>query len=124
MSDFMTNNLQMDLQSRFAQTENQVSRLQNSFANPSGKDDQKLRKAAQEFEAVFVKQLLDAMDKTVDRTGLLSGGHAEDMFRGMLNDEISKSLSTRLGGSGFGLAETIYRQLSKNVPTQPGGSNG
>jgi flagellar protein FlgJ len=76
-------------------------------------DEKKLRKASQEFEAVFIQQLLDAMEKTVNREdSILSGGHAEETFRGMLHQHISLSVANRPGGSGFGLAEQIYRQIA------------
>ena len=34
-------------------------------------------------------------------------------------DEIAKSISTRTGGSGFGLAEAIYRQMADNLKAVP-----
>lgn len=100
--------------------QNRLDELGRAYANPEGADQQKLKKAAQEFEGIFVKQLLDAMDKTIDRSeGLLSGGSAEEYFRGMLNDEVAKSIATRTGGSGFGLAEAIYRQMADAVKPTP-----
>ena len=80
-------------------------------------DEKKLRQASKDFEAVFVNQMLEAMDKTVDRDhGFLNGGSSEQYFRSMLNEEISKSMTNRVGGSGFGLAEAIYRQMSGHLP--------
>jgi flagellar protein FlgJ len=95
--------------------------LQRQYLNPENQDQKKLKKAAQEFEAIFVQQMLDAMDKTVDRKdSFLNGGSSEEYFRSMLNEEISKSMTTRQGGSGFGLAESIYRQMSENAPKNKG----
>lgn len=93
-----------------------IQQMQRQFLNPGNADQKKLKKAAQEFEAIFVQQMLDAMDKTIDReNSVLSGGSSEQYFRGMLNQEIAKSMTSRQGGSGFGLAETIYRQMSQNM---------
>ena len=95
---------------------NRLSQLQESFKNPEDKDHKELKKAAQQFESIFVKQLLDAMDKTVDReNSILSGGSGEGYFRGMLNDHIAQSFTDRPGGSGFGLAENIYRQMADQM---------
>lgn len=108
-----------------AQQSSRMAQLRQTYANPDGADHKKLKQAAQEFEAIFVQQLLDAMDKTVDReNSILSGGSSEQYFRGMLHEEIAKSMTTGLGGSGFGLAEAIYRQAAENLPTpiQPGSS--
>lgn len=95
-----------------------LDQLRAQFLKPEGQDQKKLKKAAQEFEAIFIQQMLDAMDKTIDReNSLLSGGGAEDYWRGMLNQEIAQSMSNRIGGSGFGLAESIYRQMAMNMKT-------
>lgn len=99
--------------------QSKLERLQRDYLNPADTDRKKLKQAAQELEAVFIQQLLDAMDKTVNREdGILSGGSSESYFRGMLNQEVAKSMATRTGGSGFGLAETIYRQAARQLPTE------
>ncbi|WP_373533000.1 rod-binding protein [Vampirovibrio sp.] len=106
------------------QGQSQATKLQNlqrQYLNPDNQDQKKLKKAAQEFEAIFVQQMLDAMDKTVDRKdSFLNGGSSEEYFRSMLNEEISKSMTSRQGGSGFGLAESIYRQMSKEASKKDG----
>jgi Rod binding domain-containing protein len=114
----MINPSDLQLKNQFLQAESQLNRLKSSYDKPSDGEHQKLKKAAQEFEGVFIKQLLDVMDKTVERSGLLDGGSAEETFRGMLNDEIAKSISTRPGGSGFGLAEVIYRQMDQAMKAE------
>ncbi len=77
------------------------------------KEDKELRKVSQDFESLFLKKLFDEMDKTVNREGsLFSGGNAEEIFRGMLNDERAKSISK---SGGIGLADLIYKQLSAEV---------
>ncbi len=99
--------------------------LQRQYQNPENQDQKKLKKAAQEFEAIFVQQMLDAMDKTIDRKdSFLNGGSSEEYFRSMLNEEISKSMTSKQGGSGFGLAESIYRQMSQNSKKSESGTSG
>jgi Rod binding domain-containing protein len=84
-------------------------------------EDAKLRQAAQQFEAVFVQQMLQQMDKTVDRSeSMFNGGSAEDTFRGMFLQEVATSITQRPGGSGFGLADHIYKQMKlKMTDTTP-----
>ncbi len=90
-----------------------LQEMQRQFLHPANADQKKLKKAAQEFESIFSQQLFDAMDKTVDREdSLMGGGSAEDYWRSMMNEEVSKSMSSAPGGSGLGLAENIYRQMS------------
>ncbi|MGM0508151.1 MAG: rod-binding protein [Fusobacteriota bacterium] len=77
------------------------------------KEKEKLKQVTEEFEAIFIKMTLDAMDKTVDRKdGLFHGGQSEEIFRDMLNDERSKGMSK---SGGFGLAKSMYDQLSKTI---------
>lgn len=79
----------------------------------------KLDKTAKEFEAIFFQQILDAMDKTVSREdSMFYGGHGEKVFRGLFNQEVAKSMTNRPGGSGLGLAQTIYQQMSRIIEAQ------
>ncbi len=69
-----------------------------------------LYKACQDFEALFIKQMLDAMRKTIDRQDdLLNGGMSQDIFEGMLYDEYAKKMAQT---AQFGLSDTIYLQIS------------
>ena len=68
-----------------------------------------LYRAATEFEALFVKQMLSAMRKTVPKGGLLQGGLAKDIFEDMLYDEYAKQIAVQVK---LGIAEQMYRQFS------------
>jgi Rod binding domain-containing protein len=94
------------------------------FENPETAGQKKLKKAANDFEAVFVQQLIDAMDKTVDREdSLLSGGEAEKTFRGMLNQQMATNIaqSSSSSGNGFGMAQSVFEQSVQLLeePTVP-----
>jgi len=69
----------------------------------------KLYKASQEFEALFVKQMLDTMRKTVNKSGLLDGGYGEEIFEDMLYDKYAMKIAEN---GNLGIAETLYKQLS------------
>jgi Rod binding domain-containing protein len=71
-----------------------------------------LYQACQDFESVFIKQMLNTMRKTINKSGLLDGGMAEDIFEDMLYDEYSKKMAQN---AQFGLADTLYKQLSAEV---------
>ncbi|UCG00219.1 MAG: rod-binding protein [Spirochaetaceae bacterium] len=68
----------------------------------------KLYKVSQEFEAIFIKQMLNVMRKSVNKTGLLDGGMAEEIFEDMLYDEYAKKMAE---SGSFGIADMIYKQL-------------
>lgn len=82
-------------------------------AKKSGTIDKnsKLFKVSQEFEAIFIKQMLNTMRKTVNKSGLLDGGQAEEIFEDMLYDNYAQSMAET---ANFGLADSIYRQLAAN----------
>jgi flagellar protein FlgJ len=72
-------------------------------------DPAKLRKAAQDFEAMAIGQLLQPMFDTLDTGGgLFGGGAGERAWRPMLVQEMAKKIAA---GGGFGLAEPIYRSM-------------
>jgi flagellar protein FlgJ len=68
-----------------------------------------LYKACVDFEALFVKQMLDVMRKTVQKDGLLDGGESEEVFQDMLYGEYARKMAET---AQFGLSDIIYRQVS------------
>jgi flagellar protein FlgJ len=68
-----------------------------------------LYKACLDFEAIFIKQMLNVMRKTVQKEGLLDGGLSEDIFEDMLYDEYAEKMART---AQFGLAETMYLQIN------------
>jgi len=75
--------------------------------------DEKLKKAAGDFEAIFIKQFMDIMDSTVQKSEFMHGGRAEETFKSLLNEQIANNISSSPRTS-FGLANQIYRQLKDN----------
>lgn len=71
-----------------------------------------LRKACEDFEAIFVKEMLKSMKSTINKSGLLDGGFAEEIYDDMLYDEYAKKMTKT---ANFGIAETLYKQLSTGV---------
>lgn len=67
-----------------------------------------LYKVCLEFEAIFIKQMLNSMRRTVQKSGLFEGGLAEDIFEDMLYDEYAKKMAEN---ANFGLATMIYSQI-------------
>ncbi len=97
-----------------------VARMQYDSVQPNlvmknvrgGRRDEKLFEACQDFEAIFIKQMLNSMKSTVNKTGLVDGGFAEEMYDDMLYDEYADKMAKT---AGFGIAESLYRQLSNGM---------
>jgi len=71
--------------------------------------DQKLKDVCDQFEALFVKQMLSAMRQTVhEKEGLLYGGMGQDVFSDMLYDEYAKKMAKT---GSLGVSEMVYNQL-------------
>lgn len=74
---------------------------------------QGLQKASKEFEAIFIRQMISSMRKTVGEGGLLNKSNGQKIFEDMLDEEWAKKLSSR-GGKGS-LSDILYRQLSRQM---------
>ena len=75
-------------------------------------DNKKLRDAANDFEAIFVQQMLKTMRETSLKSNFIPESEGEKYFRSMLDEHYSK-LAAKSGSLGLG--EMIYKQLtSKN----------
>jgi Rod binding domain-containing protein len=71
-----------------------------------------LYKVCLEFEAIFIKQMLNSMRRTVEKSGLFEGGLAEDIFEDLLYDEYAKKMAEN---ANFGLAAMIYSQVQPSL---------
>jgi Rod binding domain-containing protein len=66
------------------------------------------RQAAEDFEAVFLSQMLAPMFEGLETDDVFGAGPGEDIYRSMLVEEYGKSLA-RAGG--FGLADAVQREI-------------
>lgn len=66
-------------------------------------------KAATQFEAVFLGQMMQLMLGSVE-PGEFSGSHGEAMFRGVLAEKLGTEVAKR---GGIGLAPAVLEQIVK-----------
>lgn len=99
---------------KFSIDENIQNTSDNNAVSKYGKDFEKkrLRQVSEDFEALMINQMLKEMRKTVDKSGLIDGGMAEQIFEDMLYDEYAKEFSKT---KTFGLADIVYNQMEKYV---------
>lgn len=102
--------------------DNRPSKVEDpSFANileqtqKSG-DKAKLWEACQQFESVFVYQMLKKMRETIPKNELFNGGMGEEVFQGMLDEQTANNLSS---GEGMGLAKMIFEQMTQSSVMRP-----
>ncbi len=85
----------------------QAQLVEPRVAKNAGKSE--VRKAAEDFEAVFISEMLKPIFEGVDSVDPMFGGsHGEDMFKSMMVDEYGKTIAAN---GGFGIADSIEAQL-------------
>jgi Rod binding domain-containing protein len=75
----------------------------------------RMRHTAEEFESVFLNEMLSPMFEGLSTEGIGGGGVGEEMFRPMLIDRYAQSL-THAGG--IGIADQIMRELTRMQANQ------
>ena len=80
--------------------------------------DKALKGAAQQFEQVFLNMMLKSMREATPQEGMFDNDQTK-MFTGMLDQQLSQSMST---GRGVGLADIMVRQLSHSSMNTGGAS--
>ncbi len=67
-------------------------------------------KAATDFEALLLQQMVQSMWKAVPSEGLLSGSNEESMYRDMLSEQFSHELAK---SQSLGLKEAVLGEMTK-----------
>jgi len=99
----------LQLSSAFAAGKPQAPQL-------SAKNEKQATKVAQDFEAVFIAEILSPMFESLPTDGPFGGGPSEGIFRSMMVEQYSKSLAAQ---GGLGLADTVKRQLLQAQEAAP-----
>lgn len=68
----------------------------------------KIDETAQEFEAMFLTEMLRPMFETVGVDKTFGGGRGEEIFRSFMLDEYGKQLAS---SGGMGIADMVKEQL-------------
>lgn len=71
-------------------------------------DARQLRRAAQEFEAIVLGQMLKAMRQAGAQGSPALTGTSQKLYRDLMDDELAKSISR---SGGVGLADVLVRDL-------------
>jgi flagellar protein FlgJ len=72
--------------------------------------DPKLAETCRQMESLFINHLFKEMRASIQRSGLISGGRAEEIYTSMMDAEMAAKLSNR---GGIGLADILMQQLKQ-----------
>ena len=75
------------------------------------KDMDQLKSVCQDFESIFLSMMYKQMKATIPESELMPKSSAEKMFEEMLDEELINGISNR----GIGLAQMMFKQLSRQV---------
>jgi Rod binding domain-containing protein len=87
-----------------------AARLQMSTAPANTVLGRKLEEGAQEFEGIFIAQMLETAWSTVPTDGVTGGGMGESIFRSLMIQDIGQQMARQ---GGIGLAPHIQTELLK-----------
>ncbi len=68
------------------------------------------RKAAEDFEAFFLSQMVGTMFSGLKTDGPFGGGFSETIYRSMMAEEYGKVMARR---GGVGIADSVQREILK-----------
>ena len=74
----------------------------------SDKDMAKIEDAAQQFEAVFMAEMMKPMFEGISTDGMFGGGKGEEVFQGLLIQEYGKILSQT---GSIGIADQVKEEM-------------
>lgn len=88
-------------------------------ADSDAKRNAELKKASQEFEAVFISYMLKVMRDTIEESGLLEGGFGKSIYTELFDQEVAMSFARR---GTLGISNILYKSLSGG-PNTPDAQN-
>jgi Rod binding domain-containing protein len=89
------------------------SAAQNAAAAAAKREG--VRQVAQEFEALFLAEMLAPVFESVDTDGLFGGGESEKIFRSMMVQEYGKAIAQ---SGGVGIADAVQREILRMQENQ------
>jgi murein DD-endopeptidase MepM/ murein hydrolase activator NlpD len=103
------NQVPIDLLASAGDRWNKIS-ASNSIA--AGNQKNELKNVAEQFEAIFVTQLLKVMRETIDESGLTDGGYGKTVYTELFDQEIASNMA-RHGTLGIG--DILYKSMEKRI---------
>jgi Rod binding domain-containing protein len=85
-----------------------LDNVKNKMAATDPQQMERTREAAEEFEAVFLSQMMAHMFSGIEVDPTFGGGKGEEMFRSMMVEEYGKNFVDK---GGIGIADQVQAKL-------------
>ena len=92
------------------QAQNALSKIPDQNLTSKAKTIAQAKKVAQDFESVFISQMLQPLFQNLGAEKPFGGGSSEAMWRSMQVDEYGKAISK---AGGIGIADAVFREILK-----------
>jgi len=76
---------------------------------------QQAKRAAEEFEALFISEMIAPVFESLDTEGLFGGGQGEKIYRSLMVQEYGKAIAK---SGGIGIADTVQREILRMQENQ------
>ena len=100
----------LDTSTAFAHADSARIAQATRLPKPGQMDLHRMRETAQEFEAVYLSEMLRPMFENIDAAEPFGGGPGEQAYRDMQIDEYGKAIAK---AGGIGLADSVMREMIK-----------
>ncbi|MBW1960461.1 MAG: rod-binding protein [Deltaproteobacteria bacterium] len=81
---------------------------ESSSTGQSTPQDQKLKRACEDFEAILIQFMFKSMKKTIPGGSFFGNGYQQDIYESLFFQEIATKMARE---RGLGISEALYRQL-------------
>ena len=105
-----------EIYSRYGNLDRAQANATSAASGLTPAQEKQLRESAQDFESLFLSQMMASMRKSIDSEGLIPQSNGEAMFTQMLDGEYAKQSTVR--GTGLGIADMVYAQLYQKAQHQ------
>lgn len=87
----------------------------NGLRSGASATPESARRAAEEFEALFISEMLAPVFESLDTGGLFGGGQGEKIYRSMMVQEYGKAIAK---AGGIGIADTVQSEILRMQENQ------
>ncbi|MFM1770679.1 MAG: hypothetical protein RJA22_3208 [Verrucomicrobiota bacterium] len=94
--------------------------LERLAANEGVSEADKIGEMSRQFEAVLLRQILSAAHKTVIQSEYSDDSAVGGIYRDMVTEQLADAISR---SGSFGLAQQLQRDLTRQLPTDPAGTD-
>ncbi|MGE5473006.1 MAG: rod-binding protein [Ignavibacteriales bacterium] len=107
------NNNLVDFSVDNAKSQVKTNEFENTLKKAySEKDEKQLKKVCKDFEQIMLNMMFKQMRATVQKSDLTDNSFATETFQSMYDEKITEEMAK---GKGIGLADMLYKSLSKDM---------